>query len=147
MKKSSALCVGGVPKPTSAMVFRKKRNSLFGSDRNLRCLKNRALQEVDSRPMPTAKIELFVTMVFGWKPYITVLLQGVLPLMLVEVLDLFLITMVFCKILTKLRIFEWKIQKLEQRSNQSQPQPRKVMFLPQMILKTALAKLQTLYKV
>ena len=97
--------------------------------------------------MPTAKIELFVTMVFGWKPYITVLLQGVLPLTLVEVLDLFLITMVFCKILTKLRIFEWKIQKSEQRSNQSQPQPRKVMFLPQMILKTANAKLQTLYKV
>ena len=46
-----------------------------------------------------------------------------------------------------LRIFKWKIQKLEQLSNQNYSQPRKDMFLPQMMLKTTIEKLQTLYKV
>ena len=58
--------------------------------------------------------------------------------MLVGVLGLFLITWYFEKFLDNLRIFQWKVQKLEQPSKQNRSQPRKAMFLPQMILKTKL---------
>ena len=74
LKKGSILCVGGVPKPTSAMLS--QSNFLFGWSRNLTCLKNRSLLEADPGPLPTAKMELFVTIAYGWKPYIIVLSKG-----------------------------------------------------------------------
>ena len=37
-----------------------------------------------------------------------------------------------------LRIFQRKEQKLEQPKNQNHTQPRKAMYLPQMILKTTI---------
>ena len=42
------------------------------------------------------------------------------------------------KFLADLRIFHWKVRKLEQPSSQNHSQPLKTMFLPQMILKTTL---------
>ena len=53
--------------------------------------------------LPTAKMELFVTIIYGSKPYIKVLLQGVLSWMLIGDLDLLLITMVLSKILRQLK--------------------------------------------
>ena len=50
-----------------------KSNFLFSYSRNLRCLKNRTLVEADPGPLPTAKIELFVTIAYGSKPYIKVI--------------------------------------------------------------------------
>ena len=67
--------------------------------------------------------------------------------MLVGVLDRLLITMLFCKIISYLRNIPMKIENLEQPSNQNHSQPRKAMFLPQIILKTTIEKLQMLYKV
>ena len=53
--------------------------------------------------LPTAKMELFVTIIYGSKPYVKVLLQGVLSWMLIGDLDLLLITMVLSKILRQLK--------------------------------------------
>ena len=49
---------------------------LFGRSRNARCLKNRTIVEADPGPLPTAKMKLFVTIVYGSKPYIIELSQG-----------------------------------------------------------------------
>ena len=51
-----------------------KSNFLFVLSRNLRCLKNCK----DPGPLPAAKMELFVTIVHGSKPFIKVLSRGVL---------------------------------------------------------------------
>ena len=62
--------------------------------------------------------------------------------MLVGVSYLLLITMVyFAKFLADLEYFN----EMEQPINQNHSQPRKAMFLPQMILKTTIEKLQRLY--
>ena len=53
-----------------------KSNFLFSGSRNLRCLKNRTLVEADLGPLPTAKMGLFVTIVYVSEPYINVLSQG-----------------------------------------------------------------------
>ena len=59
-RKSSVLCVGGVPKQTGAMVFPPPpKKFLFGRSRNARCLKNRTIVEADPGPQPTAKMKLF----------------------------------------------------------------------------------------
>ena len=64
--------------------------------------------------------------------------------MLVGVSYLLLITMVyFAKFLADLEYFN----EMEQPINQNHSQPRKAMFLPQMILKTTIEKLQRLYTV
>ena len=42
-------------------------------------------------------------------------------------------------------MFQRKVQKLEQPGNQNHSKPREVMFLPQMLLKTTIQKLQMLY--
>ena len=51
-----------------------------------------------SRTLPTTKMELFVTIVYGSKPCNKVLSQGVPSQMLVVVLDLLLIVMVLSQI-------------------------------------------------
>ena len=53
-----------------------KSNFLLGWSRILRYLNNRTLVEADPGPLPTAKIELFVTIVYGSKPSFKVLSQG-----------------------------------------------------------------------
>ena len=50
-----------------------------------RCLKNRTIVEADPGPLPTAKMELFVAIVYSSKPYIKKLSSRV-PEMLVGVL-------------------------------------------------------------
>ena len=76
-----------------------KSNFLFCLSRNLRWSKSRTLVKADPGPLPAAMMELFVTLVYLSKPYIKVLSQGLPSEMLVGALDLFLITMVFRKIL------------------------------------------------
>ena len=54
------LCVGGVSKPTGAMVVPPPpKKVLFGRSRNARCLKNRTIVEADPGPQPIAKMKLF----------------------------------------------------------------------------------------
>ena len=50
-----------------------------GKGKNVRCLKNRTIVGADPGSLPTAKMELFVTIVYGSKPYIIELSQGVSP--------------------------------------------------------------------
>ena len=47
----------------------------------------------------------------------------------------FWLQLYFVKFLDNLKIFQWKVQKLGQPSNQNHSQPRKAMFLPRRILK------------
>ena len=54
-------------------------------------------------PLPTAKMEVFVTIVYGSKLYMKVLSQRVSSSMLAGVLDLLLVTMIFSKILRQLK--------------------------------------------
>ena len=53
--------------------------------------------------LPTAKMELFVTIIYGSKPYIKVLSQGVLSWLLMRDPDLLLITMVLSKIIRQFK--------------------------------------------
>ena len=59
-------------------------------------------------------MELFVTIVYGSKPYIKVLSQGVPSQMLVGVLDVLLITMVFSKILRQLKTYVFHFSFIQQ---------------------------------
>ena len=54
--------VGGIPQPTSAMIFSKKK-LFIRVKQNVGCLKNRTVVEADPGRLPTAKMNLFVTIV------------------------------------------------------------------------------------
>ena len=69
-----------------------KSNFLFGWSRDKRCLKKSTIVEADPGPLLTAKMELFVTIVYGSKPYIIELSQRVPSEMLAEFLGCFFIT-------------------------------------------------------
>ena len=64
----------------------------------LRYLNSRTLVEADPGSLPTAKMELFVTIVYGSRPPFKVLSQG-RHINVISGLDLLLIAIVFCKIL------------------------------------------------
>ena len=64
----------------------------------LRYLNNRTLVEADPGSLPTANMELFVTIVYGSRPSFKVLSQG-RHINVSIGLDLLLIAIVFCKIM------------------------------------------------
>ena len=54
-----------------------KSNFLFSGSTNLRCFKNSTIVEADPGPLETAKMELFVTIVYGSNQYVKEFSLGV----------------------------------------------------------------------
>ena len=61
LRKNALYCVLVLFRNPTLLCYFPKVNFSFGCIRNLKCLKNRTLLELDPGLLPTAKMELFVT--------------------------------------------------------------------------------------